>query len=271
MTADGRIFTFGMEYTLFEKNTQRLGIRPDELTGFVGKQGYLCADGTLLAENWEGVWSEKDVRQAVELWKGGFTGVNTGAYALLTDSGRVRIYQFGEELTGTGINAETWLTDVKRAEDWTDVVQILGVRGTLFGLHEDGSISCTAEENRDALASISGVRKIAGYVGERAQLALSDILALMEDGTVRPLISDEYSVQFGRTQVTGWKDVADIAVGESHVAGLLSDGTVVAAGSNHAGQCDVEDWENIVFLTAGRNCTLGITADGELKMAGSLY
>ena len=271
VTADGRIFTFGMEYTLFEKNTQRLGIRPDELTGFVGKQGYLCADGTLLAENWEGVWSEKDVRQAVELWKGGFTGVNTGAYALLTDSGRVRIYQFGEELTGTGINAETWLTDVKRAEDWTDVVQILGVRGTLFGLHEDGSISCTAEENRDALASISGVRKIAGYVGERAQLALSDILALMEDGTVRPLISDEYSVQFGRTQVTGWKDVADIAVGESHVAGLLSDGTVVAAGSNHAGQCDVEDWENIVFLTAGRNCTLGITADGELKMAGSLY
>lgn len=75
----------------------------------------------------------------------------------------------------------------------------------------------------------------------------------------------------GRTQVQSWTGIKDIAVGESHVAGLLSDGTVIAAGSNHAGQCDVEDWENIVYLTAGRNCTLGITADGELKMAGSLY
>ena len=63
----------------------------------------------------------------------------------------------------------------------------------------------------------------------------------------------------------------DIAVGESHVAGLLANGTVIAAGSNHAGQCNVEGWENIVFLTAGRNCTLGITADGDLMMAGSLY
>ena len=46
---------------------------------------------------------------------------------------------------------------------------------------------------------------------------------------------------------------------------------MIAAGSNHAGQCNVEGWENIVFLTAGRNCTLGITADGDLMMAGSLY
>ena len=160
---------------------------------------------------------------------------------------------------------------MKMAEEWTDVVQLLGVCGTLYGLHGDGTISSTAEEGGEVLENVSGVRKIAGYVGERSQLALRDIIALMEDGTVRPLISDEYSVQFGRTQVTDWKDVTDIAVGESHVAGLLSDGTVVAAGSNHAGQCDVEGWENIVFLTAGRNCTLGITADGELKMAGSLY
>ena len=68
-----------------------------------------------------------------------------------------------------------------------------------------------------------------------------------------------------------WENVADFVLGDSHIVGLLSDGTVTAAGSNHAGQCDVEDWENIVFLTAGRNCTLGITADGDLKIAGSLY
>ena len=277
VTADGRILSFGMEYTYFERNAQRLGIRPGELTAFAGKEGYLCADGTLygtddtLAENWEeGIWSESGVRQALELWKGYTTGA-TGAYALLTGGGKVRIHQIGEGLAETDITEENWLSAVKMAEEWTDVVQLLGVCGTLYGLHGDGTISSTAEEAGEVLENVSGVRKIAGYVGERSQLALRDIIALMEDGTVRPLISDEYSVQFGRTQVTDWKDVADIAVGESHVAGLLSDGTVVAAGSNHAGQCDVEGWENIVFLTAGRNCTLGITADGELKMAGSLY
>ena len=137
-------------------------------------------------------------------------------------------------------------------------------------MHADGTVSCTQENSDRDLTEIRGVRRLAGYTN-LSRMGFTDVLALMEDGTVLPLESSSYAVEFGRTQVTGWKDVADIAVGQSHVAGLLSDGTVVAAGSNHAGQCDVEDWENIVYLTAGRNCTLGITADGELKIAGSLY
>ena len=127
----------------------------------------------------------------------------------------------------------------------------------------------TALELSEKLEGISGVKKIAGYAGEGSNL--EDVLALMDNGTVKPVVTSAYAAEFGRTQTESWSDVADIAVGESHVVGLLSDGTVIAAGSNHAGQCDVEDWENIVYLTAGRNCTLGITADGDLMMAGSLY
>lgn len=207
----------------------------------------------------------------MELWNASYSGTRTKAYALLLDSGQVKIRQFGESLEGTGILPEEYIAQARKAESWTDVVQLLGVDGRIYGLHADGTVSTTVEENQEKLEGITGVQKIAGYVGSASQMALADVLALMEDGTVRSLIANDYSVMFGRTQTEGWSNVSDIAVGESHVAGLLSDGTVIAAGSNHAGQCDVEEWKDIVYLAAGSNCTLGITADGELKMAGSLY
>ena len=279
VTADGRLLTYGLEYRLsaMAREMQDLGIDPGNLVGMAGTEGYLCGDGTLYGiDNLtdgsgqdRGLWSEKSIRQAVELWKGYYSDAATGAYALLTDDGRVKIRQIGEELAGTGAAPEEYLSAVKEAESWSDVVQIFGKNDALYALHADGAVSTTAAYAKESLEGVSGVQKLAGYAG--AASTMEDILALMEDGTVRPLVLNDYSVEFGRTQVTGWKDVADIAVGESHVAGLLSNGTVVAAGSNHAGQCDVEGWENIVFLTAGRNCTLGITADGELMMAGSLY
>ena len=280
VTGDGRLLTYGLEivFPFYERNMQRLGIAPQDLAGFVGDEGYLCEDGTLygvddtLVEGWEeAVWSESDVCQAVELWNAAYSGIREKAYAILLDNGQVKLRQAGEPLEGTGIPPEEYMGQAREIEEWTDVVQLLGVDGTVYGLHSDGTVSTTVEENQEKLEGITGVKKIAGYIGSTSQTALTDVLGLMEDGTVLPLISNDYSVIFGRTQTESWSDVSDIAVGESHVAGLLSDGTVIAAGSNHAGQCDVEDWENIVFLTAGRNCTLGITADGGLKMAGSLY
>jgi alpha-tubulin suppressor-like RCC1 family protein len=58
-------------------------------------------------------------------------------------------------------------------------------------------------------------------------------------------------------------------MGESHTVGLMKDGTVVAVGSNHCGQCEVEDWSNVVYIAACEQCTIGLTADGELLIAGA--
>ena len=283
VSSDGRLLTFGLEGGLshVEMLLPQMEILPGDLSGLGSIDTYLCKDGTLYGTDdmtgrnlEESRWSESGVRQAIELWNGGTTVeknvmIESKAFAMLMDSGQVKIRQFGDPLEGTGIGWENDLLQVKEAENWTNVVQILGEGGNLYGLHGDGTVSTTVEQNREALEGVSGVRKIAGYRGQTS--ALDDILALMEDGTVRPLIFSDNSVQFGRTQTESWTNVKDIAVGESHVAGLLANGTVIAAGSNHAGQCNVEGWENIVFLTAGRNCTLGITADGDLLMAGSLY
>ena len=274
VTQDGRALIYGSYSHALQDPGQMeyLGVDPGKMTGLVG-MGYLLEDGTLygmeMVMSDEPVWTESNVRQAVELWSAGYDGINTGAYAMLTDEGRVTFRMTGDALEGTGVIAENFLKQVRRAEEWTNVVQILGANGAFYGLHEDGTVSAVEEEKQKKLEGISGVGKIAGYASEGT--AMEDVMALMEDGTVRALITSEHAEEFGRTQTESWSNISDIAVGESHVAGLLSDGTVIAAGSNHAGQCDVEDWENIVFLTAGRNCTLGITADGELKMAGSLY
>ena len=67
-----------------------------------------------------------------------------------------------------------------------------------------------------------------------------------------------------------WTDIEPLSLGESHIVGLKDDGTVVAAGSNHCGQCDVEEWKDVVMVDAGINCTVGLTKDGELLVAGRL-
>ena len=46
-------------------------------------------------------------------------------------------------------------------------------------------------------------------------------------------------------------DIVAVSAGDYHTVGLKSDGTVVAVGGNHYGQCDVADWTDIVAVSAG--------------------
>ena len=49
---------------------------------------------------------------------------------------------------------------------------------------------------------------------------------------------------------------------------MKNDGTVIAVGNNHFGQCNVEDWTDIIAIVAGSQCTIGIKADGTLVATG---
>jgi alpha-tubulin suppressor-like RCC1 family protein len=53
--------------------------------------------------------------------------------------------------------------------------------------------------------------------------------------------------------VGGWSGISQIAAGTWHTVGLKSDGTVVAAGDNHFGECDVGGWMEIIVVAAGRS------------------
>lgn len=60
----------------------------------------------------------------------------------------------------------------------------------------------------------------------------------------------------------------------SHIVGLRSDGTAVAAGSNYYRQCDVSGWTDVVAVSTdfgyyiGRGFTLGLKSDGTVLMVG---
>jgi alpha-tubulin suppressor-like RCC1 family protein len=43
--------------------------------------------------------------------------------------------------------------------------------------------------------------------------------------------------------VSGWTGITQVSAGIYHTVGLKADGTVVAVGSNDAGQCNVGGWD----------------------------
>lgn len=90
-------------------------------------------------------------------------------------------------------------------------------------------------------------------------------IAIQADGTVVATGSDD----FGRCDVSDWKNIVDVSAGDAHSVGLKSDGTVVATGHYYSGQCDVLHWKDIVDVTAGYRITLGIKSDGTVVSAGN--
>ena len=72
----------------------------------------------------------------------------------------------------------------------------------------------------------------------------------------------------GQCDVEDWTDIVAVAADYVHTVGLKSNGTVVATGDNDDGQCDVEDWTDIVAVAAGDNHTVGLKSDGTVVAAG---
>lgn len=69
-------------------------------------------------------------------------------------------------------------------------------------------------------------------------------------------------------QILDLENITAIAAGESHIACLREDGTVVAIGDNTYGQCEVDQRTDIVDICANRVRTLGLRSDGTLVAAG---
>ena len=81
------------------------------------------------------------------------------------------------------------------------------------------------------------------------------------------------SNEFGQCDVSGWSDIAAVAVASTYTVGLRKDGTVVAAGRHITihdyGQLDVGGWTDIVAIAAGDYYhTVGLRADGTVLATG---
>ena len=100
-------------------------------------------------------------------------------------------------------------------------------------MHAAGGFRGAREQSIIIMEQISPCRSIS--VGD------FHTVGLKSDGTVVAVGNNQY----GRYDVSGWKDIVAVAAGDEHTVGLKSNGTVVAVGDNDYGQCDVGSWKGI--------------------------
>lgn len=188
-----------------------------------------------------------------------------GTYALLREDGTVALNEPAERRLdyGDGDCSDEY-------KSWTDIVDVKLGGYSLLGLKEDG----TVEFSEGQLDMTEGTP-----VDEwRDVVAIENndiILGLKKDGTVyywhdydpnenTPYPDEDLSLR----AIEEWTDIVQLSVGYFHVIGVKSDGTVVAAGDNHCGQCDVEDWTDIVQVATSQCHTVGLKKDGTVVAVG---
>lgn len=153
---------------------------------------------------------------------------------------------------------------------WRDVVQVVADNPDCVGLKGDGTVVLAGTAGISEIPD-SALEEIAGWQ-DIVKVALSSwkyVLGLKGDGRVEFTWTNPYRGPSGEEKIGEWTDIVDIIATETHAVGLRSDGTVVAAGENDAGQCNVESWTNIVAIYATREVTVGLTAEGTLRIAGN--
>ena len=252
VTKDGKVLTFSQGTDIMVLDGISGISQVCSFYGFAsGIHGYLCLDqnGRMIgvpetpgeAAAWEGL------NQIVTPWTYGDFAAG------LFQGGTVRVLLPDEQ--------EERMGGLRKAEEWTGIKQLACTQGSIFGLCEDGSVQALMVNGEERELPDSWTDIAAIFSGP-------DVGAVRKDGTA--VIDQPEDNEYGQKNVSGWKNLTQLALSDSHTVGLREDGTVVAVGSNASGQCDVEDWTDIVYVAAGNDCTLGIRADGTLAIAGAV-
>lgn len=92
--------------------------------------------------------------------------------------------------------------------------------------------------------------------------------AVRSDGTVA--LAGTARAERPACDVSSWRNMTSVALGDSHIIGLCEDGTVVGSGPAEYYYA-VSDWQNIVAIAAGDTHSVGLTADGTLVAIGENF
>lgn len=123
---------------------------------------------------------------------------------------------------------------------------------------DDGTVAGFGEP-----AAVEGVENWSDIV---KVAAWKTTLGLKFDGTV---VGNTYNYW---NPVAGWSDIVDIDASEYNIAGLTSQGTVVAVATGafgqKYGQCDVSQWTDIVDIAVGERNIYGLRDNGTVLTSG---
>lgn len=230
-----------------------------------------------------------DFRQLCRTTRNKFVKLAAGfdGYMALTDDGHVHV----------GPRAEEFERGME-IEQLRDVVDIVGCEGHTVVLHSDSTVTCIDEpcsyEGPDAFAN--EVRNWNGIV--QVACGFDFVAGLKSDGT---LISvgryyhcpnwdgivqfDAFNCYYGQIytialldngrvvsdytdEVSEWRDVIKVRVGNNGFAvGLTSDGTAYAIGEEDFVR-DVQSWRNIVDIECKFNHAVAILSNGRIVSTG---
>ena len=199
-----------------------------------------------------------------------FSFEDSEGFALARKYGSQRYIAAGYEFA-IGINKDgTCITagdDAPDVSGWDDIVAVTAFGRAAAGLRSDGTVVCS-----DKRLNADEWKDIVQI--EYCSKVERTIIVIPSEYHLIGLVSDGTVVAVGTNNngecdVSGWNNIVDVAAGCTHSVGLRNDGTVVACGSNENGQCDVSEWSNVVDVAAAKSATYGLTADGKILVAGS--
>ncbi|HVL67081.1 MAG TPA: Ig-like domain repeat protein, partial [Vicinamibacterales bacterium] len=161
---------------------------------------------------------------------------------------------------------------------WTNVVQVAAGNAHTLGLRADGTVLATGHNGSDQLnvglwklydPKPALLPAVVAPTPGQPQIAAGRIHTVALRSDGTVIGAGSNSA--GQLNVSGWTDIVRIAssANADFTVGLKSDGTVVATGDNASGQLNVGAWTGIAGIAAGNAHTVGLRSDGTVVAVGS--
>ncbi|HIR28703.1 MAG TPA: hypothetical protein IAB84_12110, partial [Candidatus Choladousia intestinigallinarum] len=224
---DGTVIAVGLN-----EEAQEIVDSWESITAISAHTDFLAAvtdEGKIVvASNDEERWSQ--VREWTDIVK--MAEINYSTYG---GRGTVGLKTDGT-LAVSGIGS--WKDEVGQ---WEDIVDIAAGSGFLLGLKRDGTVQWEgALEDADSVSEWTDVIKIS---------ACEDYAAgIKADGTAVVSGNCPFADQL---QTETWNNLKDIVVDEDMIAGIKSDGTVCVAVEESLGEYDLSEWKDVVKIAVG--------------------
>ena len=127
---------------------------------------------------------------------------------------------------------------------------------------DDGSVKGSGDDSYGQLEGLpeSGILKVAE--GQGFTVVLSSEGRLATYGGMTPKMIEE---------ISSWKNITDIAAGESHLVAVDSRGRVMCIGDDSNGQCEISSVSNIERVYASDKGSIAIGRDGKIFSSGDFF
>lgn len=232
--------------------------------------GYVAAlknDGTILV-------AFNDEQVVVEGWKN-IVQISVGYNSV-----------YGLTANGTVLTDAPEFYDIKEAEKWNEIKSIASGDRHIIGLKSDGTVVAAGNNNEGQCDVLDwtdienifafddttiGLKKDGDVVVAGSSFCVSDwdnIDVLRATNVNKAALSSNGTVYYSN-DTKKWNNIVNISLDTHHLAGVRSDGTVVAAGNTYGGRFEgVENWKNVIAAYAYGDMTIGIRNDGTVTWVG---